>query len=263
MASRNGQRDGGAEPSQHRAPVEMFAGENAHFDSLFRISGNLAPLRQRASSERAGCSQCRAPVPKIGNRARASLAAISATRGSVVALEAAAQRIYQHLLGQAADEGVAVLLAAAPSIRWASGRTGHRATNRRHPPGTCHPRPPRADRVQILEAEAQRVHLRVAGRAHRVLAMLLHLLPQRCRLADLGSSSAGTKAAAREAAHSADFPESTCRAAPATCGSNTRKSSGCWPAPESRRRAASRSYPRGGTPDRSRRGCRRSAPGAH
>ena len=43
-------------------------------------------------------------------------------------------------------------------------------------------RSPLADRVVVLEAEAKRVHARVARRAHRAGAMDLHALPQRCHL---------------------------------------------------------------------------------
>ena len=40
-------------------------------------------------------------------------------------------------------------------------------------------RAPRADAVEVLEAEADRVHARVARGARRVVAMLLHLLAER------------------------------------------------------------------------------------
>ena len=39
-----------------------------------------------------------------------------------------------------------------------------------------------ADRVVMLEREAERIHLRMAARAHGVVAMLLHPLAQRGRL---------------------------------------------------------------------------------
>ena len=38
---------------------------------------------------------------------------------------------------------------------------------------------PLANAVEILQTETNRVHARVAGRAHRVLAMLLHALAKR------------------------------------------------------------------------------------
>src|SRR5580658_9208458 len=46
--------------------------------------------------------------------------------------------------------------------------------------------PPRSDSVQILEAESERIHLRMAGSAFRILAMRFHLLPKGSRLANLG-----------------------------------------------------------------------------
>ena len=55
-------------------------------------------------------------------------------------------------------------------------------------------RAPRADGVEVLEREAERVHHLVAARARRVRAVLLHPLAHRQRLAALArfSSSGGT-----------------------------------------------------------------------
>src|SRR5439155_1101910 len=40
-------------------------------------------------------------------------------------------------------------------------------------------RPPRSQRIVVLQPESERIHARVAGGAHRVLPVLLHLLAER------------------------------------------------------------------------------------
>ena len=50
---------------------------------------------------------------------------------------------------------------------------------------------PAADGVVVLQTEAERVHVAVAGRAHRVGAMLLELLAQRPRRPPPAASSSG------------------------------------------------------------------------
>ena len=107
---------------------------------------------------------------------------IARTAGMSSALEPAAERVGQQLLGHRADEHVGRSSSACRS-----------ATT----PSTCVPsssspdasigaarvaRPPRADRVEVLEREPDRIHQLVAARAHRVRAVLLHLLAHRERL---------------------------------------------------------------------------------
>ncbi len=105
-------------------------------------------------------------------------------RAAVVALEAAAERIRQHLLGQRARE-----LRHHPAEHFAHLRRRLERLPRRQRTARVDREaavhlPPLADRVVVLEPEAERIHAGVTGGANRIRPVLLHLLADRHRLAE-------------------------------------------------------------------------------
>ena len=109
---------------------------------------------------------------------------------------------------------------------------------------TCPPsvRPPRADGVEVLEREADRIHHLVAAGTGRVGAMLGELLAHRPRPIALPRLLRATarSAAAGAAACRAGSRAPTCRAGRARCAWRATSAPGCPPCPSSPRRASSR-----------------------
>ena len=108
-------------------------------------------------------------------------------------------------------------------------------------------RAPLADGVVVFETEAEHIHPVVAGRADRVGAMLLELLPQRARIAyGLFIKRRHVRRRRRAAARREYSGARTSRESPARCASDSSKrsersrGSGC-------RRAGRSSARRGGT----------------
>ena len=107
-------------------------------------------------------------------------------RPPVVRLEAPPQRVGQHLLGQTYARTAAI--ASSRSARISAGRGEPLAVGQR--PARIHRElavrvAPPADGVVVLQAEAERVHVAVAGRAGRVGAV-----PSSCSRIDCDSAPA-------------------------------------------------------------------------
>ena len=155
IASSNGSRRS-AEAAQERAPRQ----------GSFRDDHDLSPHLKRRALRR-----CRERTARSDSR-RAPRRARCAHRRHVVGLDAAAERVGQELLGQRCDERSddeqhraepSRPLNAVPSAVRRRRRSARRLVDRA----------PAADRVEVLEREAERIHQRVARRARRVRAVLL------------------------------------------------------------------------------------------
>ena len=100
---------------------------------------------------------------------------------TVGSLETAAQGVGEHLLGEAAGKRGRARKQCGSQLGRAlecppAGKTAGRIDG-------LLPivRPPAADGIEVLEAEAERVHAPVARGAGRIAPVPLHLLPERAR----------------------------------------------------------------------------------
>ena len=136
-------------------------------------------------------------------------------RSLVVTLQAPAKGIGQQLGRQAVFERLVVGLEDGPQFLGPlklrpSGRVPVESIGNLPSIG-----PPRADRVEVLEAEAERIHPAMARRAGRILAVQLQLLAHRGRGADLrlrlrfGTSGGGSGGGASSRLSSTHRPRST------------------------------------------------------
>ena len=103
----------------------------------------------------------------------------------VVALEAAAERVGQQLRRDGPREGVAVGRQDVAQLIRARELASVRQLPRRVDRELAFRLAPRANGVEVLEAEAERIHAAMARRADGVLAVFLELLAHRRRRSDL------------------------------------------------------------------------------
>ena len=155
--------------------------------------------------------------------------------GLIVVLDAAAERVRHQVLRERADERRRAL-----DQRALRAPRGSRSACRRRAGRACRPASrSRAirhwpDDIEVVEREADRIHVLMARLALRIGAVLLHPLARREQPALLGvrrsSRDRARWAAAVAAASRAALPSPTCRAAPATCGSPATSASARCPA---------------------------------
>ncbi len=157
---------------------------------------------------------------------------------AVVGLQAAAQGVGQHLLGQAADEHVLVvaqdLLAVPPGPR-TSGRRAARRRRRSGPPPSLSRQAPTASKFSKAKPIGS---IRWWQEAQiGVRAVLLHLLAERARQLLLVVQLRDVQLRRRRAAGacSGSARGRTCRASPARSASGSTSASGCSPASGCRR----------------------------
>ena len=136
-------------------------------DRCLRVIGVMMLLRLPSASGTAGSARSPAPGSRSGSRSSAARRAIAFTVAPVVPLQAAAQRVGQQLLGQRARRRRRGRPGGSPSAP--SGPLNDRPSGR-VPEASIGELAvllaPGADRVEVLEAEAERVHPR-RGRTRR------------------------------------------------------------------------------------------------
>ncbi len=121
---------------------------------------------------------------RTGSRHALKVADDSSNRGHVVVVEPSTEHVRQELLRHRANEHVRSLherIDATPPHRQA--RVPSPSPPDASTGDTCFPRPPGADRIEVLERESQSIHHRWQLAHDRIRPMLLHSRPNRLRCA--------------------------------------------------------------------------------
>src|SRR5262245_15453675 len=98
-------------------------------------------------------------------------------------IEAAADGVRQQLAAERANEVLLVADHELPETRHTLESRAVGKRRRRVDRRVVADRPPFAERVEVLEREAERIHPLMTRRARRVLPMQFHALAERARLA--------------------------------------------------------------------------------
>ena len=227
---------------------------------LEHVASRLARARLRTSADDArladagtariwngALSRCRARSTKRYRRARRARSATP----RVVVLEAAAERVGQQLLGQRRDELLAVpqqrLAQPDGPVERRAVRQRARGVDRRCPRSPSSRHRPTASKFSSANPSGsiRAWQLAQAGFA-RCCSMRSRIVQRLARLRGLLRAPARSAAAAAAACR-AGSRASTCRAAPARCGSRTTSPSGCCPARAARAACSSGERRRAGT----------------
>ena len=203
------QRERRAQSSQHGTTGKRLPGDD-HDSDLRMRNGVLRTIPVTIGRPAVVLRRCR-----TGDGAH---------RRAVVVLRPPPERVRQEPLRQRADEQLAPLQQqrSQPRRPLELGAVGQIARRVDWPPGGAR-RPPLADGVVVLEGQPERVHRRVADRAGRALPVPRQPVPapsppRRPRRDPAGPAR---RPAGAGAAFRGRWSAATCRAAPATSGSDT------------------------------------------